>query len=126
MGWDAFATRDGKTLKVDWVAFSSKLIDPELRDAFTTAAHTVQESAGTCDGYLRLGGLDISTCGEMLEKATSRDVYGDDWPPEEVEELYVNANWGFDIDEEDRWALESAKAFLKVCAENHLGVTFSW
>ncbi len=126
MGWDAFATRDGRTLRIDWVAFSSKLIDPELRAAFTAAANAVKESAGTCDGYLHIGGLDVSTCGEMLEEATSRDVYGDDWDAEEVFEMVGFVNWNQEINEQDRWALESAKAFLEVCAQYSLGVTFSW
>lgn len=126
MGWDAFATRDGETLDIHWIAFSSYLIDPELRAAFTAASEAVKQSTGTCDGYLHLGGLDVSTCGEMLEQATHRDVYGDDWEPDEVEEMIGFVNWDQEINEQDRWALESAKAFLETCAKHGLGVTFSW
>lgn len=119
MGWDAFAkvTRSKASLRIE---------DKEIRWAFRGATSFIKQKCGTVDAALWYGGLDVSTCGKMLEEATGKSVYAENWTPEMVVEYYNAANWKFKYEPEDAWAYESAKKFLAICAVFKLGIEFSW
>lgn len=152
MGWDAWATKDGKQLKINWdfQGFKSNhLKDFSLNQKFKKAAKTVKEKTGGFDGCLDVGGLDCSDCAKVLEKATGMDCwFEDDLTPKQVKKYYKNADWGKAITHREflEYAsteiynavlgeniksdsvifFESAKEFLRVCAENNLGIHFDW
>ena len=129
MGWDGWATRDGKRLPIDWHPRSElkpEILDAELAKAFKAARNWVKRTAGSVDGWLFLGGLDCSLCAEMLEKATGIDAWGESLTPDEVKRIYEEADWSFVYPIEDGWAYHSAKQFLEVCATYALGIGFSY
>ena len=108
MGWDAYA----KT---------------RLRREFIIAADLVKYKTGIVDCLLSKGGLDCSICGRFLAEATNKSQYTD-WTKEEVLEAFKNAKWPRikDIPKDDRWAMESAKEFLRVCVYYQCGITFTY
>lgn len=78
------------------------------------------------DGNLCAGGLGVSSSGIALQTLTVRSVYDrDGWDPETVKQLWelVASCWS---EGEGDGAREGAWEFLKVCAENGLGVVFDW
>ena len=114
MGWDAFATRDGET-------YFDGLAKPE----FASAAARARKNAICVDGLLYRGGLDISHCGLALQEATGRSAWSEtSWSPDDVRALAASADWS--RCQQEPWAVESARAFLEVCAEHGFGVTFSF
>ncbi len=120
MGWDAASSAN-----IDWE--NDKLEDENLDHLFKLAAKYVKEKTGTVDGYLELGGLDVSNCAYMLEKATGKNCWNEKgWSVEEVKQLQESANWNFEYDEEEAWSYWSAKKFLEVCAEASLSISFSY
>ena len=122
MGWDAFSSA-----KVKYSALPAKLTDPILEKAFTNASRYVKRKTGTADGLLRLGGLDVSTCGEMLEAATGQKVWVEhDWPSAVVKWIWKISEWDFEYDKEEEWAYWSAYYFLKTCAKHGLSIRFSY
>lgn len=123
MGWDAYATLRGDPLEH---GFQFTILDTRLRAVFEEASQRVVECAGTADGFLKFGGLDCSDCAIMLERATGSDAWGDDWDSDRTRMEYEHAKWGFEIEAGELWAYESANAFLRACAENNLGIMFSW
>ena len=120
MGWDAYAFG----IKRDWI--KKRLRDPVLDKTFKEAEDFVRTAAGTVDGYLRLGGLDVSSCGRMLEKATGESCWVDGWSSDVVQRLNRTANWKFKYNEDEYWAYLSAKTFLECCAKHNLEITFSF
>lgn len=129
MGWDAWASVNVHTR--EWIATydgarRELVVHHASADAFVAAAEKVRTLTGNVDGFLHAGGLDVSLCGKFLSVATGRDVYGDSWPQDLVKQLSAAAMWPTDVGTMDRWALESAREFLRVCAEYNLGVVFSW
>lgn len=124
MGWDAYS----EPFNTVW-GFEDKFDDGTKtgdREWDEVVDKLFKEGVRPIDGLLRHGGLDVSTCGRMLEQATGESVYRDPWPPEKVKELAAKANWDFPIDEPERWAWHSAKAFLEHCAKLGRGIRFSW
>lgn len=113
MGWDAYSD------VYDW-----KKPHPE----FVRAAQKVHAEAGGVDGLLSHGGLDVSTCASMLEKALPQaSVYDEEgWDAEKVQRLAQEADWTFPVDVKDKWAYLSALEFLNTCSRLGLGVRFSW
>lgn len=112
MGWDAFSD-------------SFDLEHPPVE--FVQASEKVKTEAGSADWLLAKGGLDVSTCGEMLEKATHESVYDEDgWPANKVQRLAQEADWAFPVDTKDKWAYLSALEFLNTCSRLGVGVRFSW
>jgi hypothetical protein len=124
MGWDAFAV----PLKANWGLENPECGDREF-DAAVKAARKdrTDPEPQLIDGLLVQGGLDCSACGEMLERATGRDVYAEDpWSAEEVKRISAEADWTFEVEPTQEWAKRSAKAFLERCAELDRGIRFSY
>lgn len=123
MGWDAFSSAE-----VDWD--KKQIVDKNLDSQFEEAAKFVIEKTGSVDGYLRLGALDVSTCGHMLQEATGENCWSETpWSPEFVKKMYREADWDFKIDAKDtdeKAAYWSARKFLEVCAKHDLSIRFSW
>ena len=120
MGWDAHSTA-----KKDWE--KKKLKDPTTDKLFKNAEAYVKRKAGSVDGYLRMAGLDCSSCAEMLERATGRSVWDErDWNKDFVVKVNEKANWDFEYEQEQAWAYWSAKKFLESCAKAGLSIYFSW
>lgn len=112
MGWDCYAVPEPKE---------------DALAAWKKAALRVQAEAGSVDGDLSRGGLNVSTCGMMLENATRQGVYDpDDWTPEKVQRLATEADWDFEVNTRDKWAYLSALEFLNTCSREGLGVRFSY
>lgn len=114
MGWDAYADPFGGTERPDpeYVA----IVDALLADGVEAV-----------DGLLRYGGLDVSTCGKMLERATGEPVWTDeDWDAAKTRRLAVAADWTFEAAPEDEWVKRSARAFLETTARLGRGVRFSF
>jgi len=128
MGWDAFATKDGKMLKCDYskeAEWAGMIVNPILRDAFGKANDKGMKIAGSVDGLLRDGGLDCSDCAYALRDATGMDCWSEDnLTPEVVKYYWEEAGWP--PRDEWNWAVASAYYFLKTCAKNGLGIYFSW
>lgn len=125
MGWDAYA----KPVDNDWKK-DGRIVNRRQRRVFKEASKEVYEKAGTVDWLLDKGGLDVSTCGEMLAQATGQSVYDENgWNKKRVKELSRTADWSFidhPVDIEDLWAYWSAKKFLEACAKLGLGIRFSY
>jgi hypothetical protein len=133
MGWDAYATKQGKRLAHKWEqvgdgpATTLVLADDEQRAIFAAARARVLEQSPVIDGFLETGGLDVSTCAKMLEEATDESAYSDDgWSAEGVKLLAASANWEFEVDDDERWAYWSARVFLETCAAHGFGIVFDW
>lgn len=113
MGWDAY----------------TKNIKPAARVDFELASERVIKEAGSVDGLLASGGLDVSNCAHQLELATGVDAwttYG--WSVDEVIERHENADWPklTEDNREEWWSILSAKMFLCVCAERKIPIHFSY
>lgn len=120
MGWDAHTNAEK-----DWD--KKQLKNPKIDKMFLEADEYVKNKTGTVDFYLRMAGLDVSTCGKMLETATGMSVYDErGWDSDFVQKLNKKANWNFPYEKEDAWAYYSAKKFLQACAKSGLSITFSW
>ena len=118
MGWDAFAN-----IERDW---DKKIVKVSaINKEFKKASKYVQKKTGAVDWLLTMGGLDVSTCGNMLERATNESVYKD-WDAELVQKLNKSAYWGFEYDKAESWAYYSAKKFLEICAKFDLSIRFSY
>lgn len=122
MGWDAYAIKNGK-----WIYNIAKkeFYDLKHEILFTDAVKLVVQKTKSCDGYLRDGALDCTVCAEAIEEASGYIPYPND--PlnfHEVKELWDKCDWTKCTGKP--WAIESAKEFLRVCAENNLGIRFSW
>jgi hypothetical protein len=133
MGWDAYAVPFNglriRQKKVDGTPNQVGDEDYEFPDGdpeYIVAEVRVKGQGLIADWLLRHGGLDVSTCGQMLARATGFSVYGEDWTSEQVQGLSKSADWNFEINEEDEWAKESARAFLERSAELGRGIRFSW
>ena len=129
MGWDGYATKDGKVIDVNWGNFRDdkpQIKDEGLRGKFIKAAKGVVEIADGVDWLLGLGGLDCSDCAYALQDATGMNCWGNDITAEKVKEFYDNANWENVRDGLSKELVASAKAFLEVCAREGLGMSFSW
>lgn len=139
MGWDCYAsTPDGDLIELAYREdenghFSEVRPTPKIFWPFIEAAADVKHLVGDVDGLLQHAGLDCTPCAYALHIATGRDPWKEDWSGEEVKELWKKAQWpeeGRLYDGQQhalpRWAVESARAFLKVCAEKGYGVHFSW
>ena len=112
MGWDAYST-----------PYSTRFDLPEYK----AASDRVVAETGTVDGLLDEGGLDVSTCAHMLQKATGQAVWTENpWAPEFVQTLATQADWDFDVSQDEAWAKASAKAFLETTAALGRGVSVSF
>lgn len=121
MGWDAFS----EPFATVW-GFNAKPGEQEGDRAWDDAVKELRDKGLMMDGLLKHGGLDVSTCGKMLERATGCSVYGEPWTPEIVKVLAETAEWDFEVDPRHEWAKESARVFLTHCAKLGRGVSFSW
>jgi phage FluMu protein Com len=119
MGWDAHTNAEK-----DWDKKCLK--SKKLNNAFSKADEFVKKKAGSVDCYLFMAGLDCSACAKMLEEATGKSCYDDDWEAKNIEKIYLKSNWNFEYKQEDTWAYWSAKKFLELCSKFKLTVTFSW
>ena len=115
MGWDGYAEgpHGGK-------------LTPEIKAKFAAAALLVQEVAGTCDGLLYRGALDVSTCAAALrdmglEPYSDHDAAAVKTAWENYERIEFNSPVTGEL-----WALASARMFLKIAAENGCSFRASW
>lgn len=118
MGWDAFAKQPNGE--------SAICAEPDgIMEQFERASEAVAQRCGAVDGSLEHGVLDVSTTGEALSDVTGRSVYDPEgWDVDEVQKLYDHADFN-SIGQDDLY-VESAREFLRICAENDLQITFSW
>jgi len=107
MGWDAFAQHKHLHLP-----------------AFENISTNVRRKCGGVDGGLGEGWLDCSACAHALEQATGVSPWGENWPAQRVLFLHQIADWSKATGE--CWAVESARAFLFICALKELEIHFSW
>ena len=120
MGWDALSS----ALKSDPDTGLLKILPK-----FNKASNEVKKQCGNVDFLLKYGGLDCSDCAEVLQSVTGKNCRDENgWNKDEVKLLAQSLEWPdiSTINEEDRWAVLSAKAFLEVCAENSYSISFSW
>ena len=110
MGWDCFATRDD----------SRDLTDDDFL-AFREAAQAVREVHGSVDGYLPTGGLNLSNCGDAIERLTSLQAWAED--PASAATVAGAAR---DLEPTGDFYEDNAVAFLNVCVAHHLGIYWSW
>ena len=117
MGWDAYARPKR----------GNKLPAKVLSD-FGAAADKVKAVAGSVDGLLREGGLDVSTCAHYLEEATTMSAWDENgWDVATVRHLASVADWeAVPVRPGDEWAAASARAFLDCCARHGLRIAFSY
>jgi len=140
MGFDAYATRNGEVI---WLSCSASQtcsrIDSHLesiREAFCAANAKLFEMTGS-------NGLeDASISGKaMLMRAISSlsilcydsnnqrgELY---WTPVQVLEVHSKANWNFEPSVYEDQGLDfyfywQTRLFLQTCAEQELGIFFSW
>ena len=133
MGWDAYATKDGKILELSQMGDEPGdgliLTDTDLRLAFTDIADKIAKACGTVDGYLRLGGLDCSPCGVAIDKYGGVDPWSEtrtSLTPENVAVIVRDWKAPHGPGQYYNWAVMSAYYFMKTCADHGLGVHFSW
>lgn len=131
MGWDAYATKNGKHIKtkINWSkdSFEYFIENPTIREQFELARRLVLDKTTSVDGLLEKGGLDCSACARVIESATNESAYSEDgWSEEKTKRLFVKARWEFIAEEDRDWAYWSAYFFLRTCVENGYGVSFSW
>lgn len=110
MGWDGYANNiHGHKAK------------------FKEASEIVAVKCGSVDGLLADGGLDCSACASALEMATGQNAWDEDgWSAKKVKRLAESAIWPEEVDADMCWAVESAKAFLSLCAQIGTGIRFSF
>ncbi len=127
MGWDAYATYpNGRYLLQNWET-DHRLKSRRLRMAFEQASADVAAMAGDVDWMLATGGLDVSTCADLLHNATGFSAWDEKgWSPRKVRKATNSANWDFEVPEDDLVSYWSARKFLEVCAELGLGIKFSY
>lgn len=127
MGWDAYATKNGEILELSQLGNEPGdgliLTNTNLRLAFWDAMKIVADRVGNVDGMLKLGGLDCSVCAQAIDRYGGFDPWTrDDLTPEQVRVVvrdWKKPQW-------ETWVSLSAYMFLKTCADNGLGVHFSW
>lgn len=112
MGWDAYAVGP-KGGRVRSTA------------DFKSAANAVRQVVGSVDGLLERGGLACSPCAYAIEEVSNKSAWRD-WSADEVKSLWQT--WQTIDPEyvENPWAYYSARAFIKVCAENGYGFEASF
>jgi len=127
MGWDAYATyASGRPLLQNWRT-DHRLKSKRLQAAFEQASAKVKELAGDVEWMLATGGLDVSTCGDLLYKATGFSAWDEKgWSPRKVKKADDYAIWDFEAPKDDLVSYWSARKFLEVCAELGLGIRFSY
>jgi len=119
MGWDAYAKPKPSGEK-------------QLKD-FKAIKKSVLKHAPYYDGGLDSYYLDLSDTAQALHEMTGWSVYDEyGWTPDRVKGAWEHAKLfgtppredGFDTT--DACAYWSAWFFLKACAENNLGIEFSY
>lgn len=143
MGWDADATKDGEMLEMQ----GDVIADPVLRAAFADAAARVKRQFGSGRMDMAVGKLDGYSYKQVIERATGarcfdpfdKEWIGEmHWPPATVFRLSAGADWSFPTEDliesvEDKICADwyddycpEARLFLETCAEQGLGIRFSW
>ena len=127
MGWDAYATKDGKILELsqmgDEPGVGLILTDTDLRLAFWEAMKVVADCMDNVDGMLKIGALNCQVCAQAIDKHGGFDPWSrNGLTPEQVK--VVVRDWKHP--RLNNWATLSAYMFLRTCADHGLGVHFSW
>jgi len=122
MGWDGYACRVQRDdyLKEDVLERLSKT-DP-ANEAFRNAA--VSSDFPGLEEFLTDGHLACRASARALAGGTGEEPYNTEWWPDKVKELAAHSNWDFPAEGDEAGHRESARLFLKVCAEHNLGVRF--
>lgn len=121
---------------------SERLDDPVLREAFEAAVKRIMNADLNVDAGLHLGMLSTSRaclalirsrpgwrCGDPHNDPLFNDDGVAAWTVEEVKTMHETACWPERLDPSpggDASAIASAREFLRVCAEQGLGITLSW
>ena len=118
MGWDAYATREGRGLDPG--------TDAAALRAFHRASAEVARDTGCVDAQLEDGRLDCQACRVQIELATREMAGNIAWSADQLRERVKAATWpeGWELEEGDEWAAASARRFLEICAEFGLGAQF--
>ena len=133
MGWDAYATQNGKPLeKVHAEDSGTMPADPNLQVAFCTACDEVKRRSGSGAnlGTTTLGG----PFQDMFERGTGCRFGGEsdllEWTSDEVQRVQQQSDWNFTVEQGDQsgelWEYWTARLFLETCATNELGILFTW
>jgi hypothetical protein len=126
MGIDVWAMKDGQPIEIVWrIANEEYIKDHQLRTAFEEASKRVIEEHGTVDYMLALGGLDCSESISALVRCSGvyyRELY---FSAAEIKEFHFISDWTEAPDYLDKALVASAQEFLRVCAENNLGILFT-
>ncbi len=121
MGWDADAVYGGRPF--DYVDPEQ---DPSAARAFYAASDEAVALAGGVDSFLVHGGLDVSSCVEVLARLSGETNRQAVWDVERTRELNNSIQWPdlTTLPETEHWHVASARAFLRVCAEQGYGIQF--
>lgn len=95
-------------------------------EAFAQAADRIRQEAGRVDGSLAGGSLCLKAAGKSLCKAMGSDAlwWSGDWWPAQIKEAALKADWSFIVPDDEAADKAAAQAFLNLCAEHNLGMTF--
>jgi len=126
MSIHVIATKNGENLKIERQGtILVGLVDKHLDKQFRNAVKTVDTMAGNCDYFLKYGYLNLRESARALELAIGPIPYQPEYSlsAKEVAQCHKNAHWGWEPQLRDnKIAWHSAKEFLRVCAENDLGI----
>lgn len=119
MGWDCYATRN---YEEDAETFG--LTDDDLA-AFKEVADALRATGCEfIDADLATGGLNLSGCGDAIERLTDFNAWAEE--PATPEDVTREArDWG-EIGKQDDPYEANAAAFLRVCVDRGLGIYWSW
>lgn len=143
MGWDADVTKNGEMLEMQ----GDMIADPVLRAAFADAAARLRRDWGSGRLDMAVGRLDGYRYKQVIERATGERCFDPldtewigemHWPPATVLRLSAGVEWDFSTKDliesvEDEICADwyddyrvVARLFLETCAEQGLGIRFSW
>jgi hypothetical protein len=90
---------------------------------FRAAYNLAVKIATYADPELPSGNLQFDLCRSYLEQATGAVCQGV-WTADDIAYLHENADWSFDYEKRDKWAVVSALKWLEVAAE--MGIEMDW
>lgn len=121
MGWDVDAIYDD-----DRKGYVDTKNDATAASAFQAAFDRAVSEAGSADGFLSSGGLDVSACVQLLADLAGEKSKCAIWDSSMVKQHWNAIVWP-DVEglsENESWYIVSAREFLRVCAENGYGIQF--
>jgi hypothetical protein len=99
--------------------------DHEAVAVFAEAARVIKKKGADADWRLHFGRLWSKDSGRALGQALGTGLmWSGEWYPDKVKELAQTANWDFEVPDELQGFKDSAQAFLRICADQNLGIMF--